>query len=131
MSDKNYIVVEKSFEYNDEIYHTSYEGDSGGVPKFSSTDKTKAAEKVKELNLKEFKDILTSKYRGINCYYYGFDQVVDYDNKLMSILKVDNLSDAENKLLNYESNPLTDEQLMEVFSCLNLEFYELYEVTNL
>lgn len=57
---KAYLVVEKNYEYNDEIYHTGEE--DAWKPKKVYADKEKAIETAKRLNMKAFVDADLASY---------------------------------------------------------------------
>lgn len=66
---KAYVILQKGFEYNDEVYT---EGE-GGNPKIVCFSKEDARDKVEKLNFDEYKQ------RSLSEYTYDLEDVLDVD----------------------------------------------------
>lgn len=127
---KKYIITETQYEYNDENYYRG-EG-SGGNPKFLMSDKYKAIDKLTELNIAEFRRILTEDYYGLNSFY--FDCNIDDLNSIISPNTINITPDLYGYVSNYEmvkrliEIKLSDDQVLALMKLFNLEFYELFEL---
>lgn len=89
-----YVVSERSFEYNDEIYHLPYDGtgENSGQARLAFSIKEKAIEMKNQNNLEWFKDLVTIdkdkyRYNNINCYTYEPIDTI-FDSKLLDSLNV-------------------------------------------
>lgn len=121
---KGYIVLEVGFEYNDEYYHTGNYGATYEAPKKVFTDKEKA---MVELHKKTFE-----KLRGEDLSRYNGDGLggickEGMQDEFCRIFKEEFDKDAEEWELEIPKKA-TDEQLMKIIECLDLEFFELVEV---
>ena len=66
---KAYVILQKGFEYNDEVYTES----DGGNPKIVCFSKEDARDKVEQLNFDEYKQ------RSLSEYTYDIDDVLSVD----------------------------------------------------
>lgn len=112
-----YVVFEKGFEYNDEIYH---EVDaSGGAPKRVTFSKVDASKLVVELNRKFM--------RGCNIGHYAYDieELCDPLDLEVLFTKNDWKYDSYNLCIPDEAN---DNQIDELLKLINLTFFDYQEV---
>ncbi len=118
-----FIVMENSFEYDDERYHSPECG--GGKPLQAFTSEAKAEAFATKKNIEELRDLLAGKsYRGLGSMGYDPDEVFTDPDKAAEILGVD-----VDDLMEFEtSEKLSDEQLSQLNDVLNLVFYEVMEV---
>ena len=75
---KAYIVVERTFSYNDETYSQ----EEGGTPKTVFLDKKEADEKALDLNIKKLKSLDSDELR---MYCYDIQDLMDYDKRRTSM----------------------------------------------
>lgn len=122
---KKYVIVEKQYNYNDEIYYLEVDG---GVPKYIKSSQEEAINMVKDLNKKTL--INSLKNGDISMYFYPSEMKFvlkrGHDKAVKDILGIDDFS----RNLDIESliHKLSDSKKEELAEHFNLEFYELYEV---
>lgn len=121
---KGYLLLEVGFEYNDEYYSTGSYGTTYEAPKKVFLDEETA---MIELRKKTF-----NKLRGEDLGRYGGDGLDGICKKGMQ--------DEFRKICQEEFNidtdeydieipkTATDEQLLKIIECLELDFFELVEV---
>ena len=73
---KGYIVLQKGFEYNDEVYSETESG--GGHPQKIYFNRETALEEVKRLNIKEFKET------NISLYSYDIEDICEDIEELLN-----------------------------------------------
>lgn len=130
MGETYFVLMERGFSYNDETYIPCEGGNPSKI--FSSKeDALKAAEKK---NIETFVQMI--KDGSIREYGYCLFDVVDSSKtsklgkrgifyKLFGMTAEDWWDSTE--FLGFENDP-TDEQLAELISCFNFDFYEIVEV---
>lgn len=121
---KGYIVLEVGFEYNDEYYHTGSYGATYEAPKKVFTDKEKAMVELHKKTFEKLRGEDLSRYNGD-----GLDGICKegMQDEFCRIFKEEFDKDAEEWELEIPKKA-TDEQLMKIIECLDLEFFELVEV---
>ena len=123
-----YVVLQKGFEYNDEIYSSSESG--GGNPHKIFFTKEGAKEEVEKLNIEEFKQT------NITEYTYDIEDIWDDPNELLQfcISLNDKYGKIESKNRwdsgdNYRLHKkATDEESKKYIKMVNLTFYEMVDV---
>jgi hypothetical protein len=121
---KGYVILEVGYEYNDEIYHAGYYGDSFEAPNEVYTDKDKAdAELTKRTN---------DKLRGLELgyYCYGIDEITNHEEELIKFLNEELKMETNMDEFYDVSIPssATDEQLEKLQKLITLNFFQLKEV---
>lgn len=124
---KGYIVLEKGFEYDDNIYHELDGG--GGQPKKIFFTKLAGQEEINRLNIERFKNL------NISHYTYSIEDICDPDrvSQFVSMLnekygKVESKNkwdSADSYRLHKSAN---EEESLEYLSMVGLRFFELVEV---
>jgi hypothetical protein len=112
-----YVVFEKGYEYNDEIYHLP--DVSGGDPKRVTFSKEDAKNLITVLSRDSFRGL------DIGNYTYDLKDVVD-EISLKEIFKINKWKWDEDNLTVPEK--ATDEQIDEVMKFIDLQFYDFQEV---
>ena len=119
-----YVILEVGYEYNDEIYHSGYNGDSYEAPKEVFTDKEKAkAEMV----------LRTNKHlRGLSLghYCYGLDEITHREEDLIKFFNDEfsvDLSGDDYYEMDVPTSA-TDGQLAKLQELIHLKFFKLQEV---
>jgi hypothetical protein len=124
---KAYVVLQKGFEYNDEIY-SAYESGHGYPTRIFFT-KEAAEDHMSELNIKEFKDT------NITQYSYEIKDVVNDVESLEKL--IENLNQKYGKIESkerwdrpdqYRLHPnATLEESKEYIKLMDLSFFEIVE----
>lgn len=123
-----YVVLQKGFEYNDEVYSQSESG--GGHPHKIFFTIEAAREEVEKMNLKEFKET------NITEYTYDIEDICDDPDDLLEFCnslnekygKIDS-KDRWSSADEYRLHPMaTDEESKKYASMVDLHFYEMIEV---
>ena len=123
---KGYIVLEVGYEYNDEYYHTGNYGATYEAPEKVFTDKEKANDELKQKTFEKLRggeDL--GRYNGDWLDGICKDGMQD---EFAKIFKEEFDIDVEKKYEAVVPKKATDEQLMKIIECLDLEFFELVEV---
>lgn len=123
---KGYVILEKGFQYNDEIH--SNEGE-GGIPVKIFLNKEFASKELYRLEIEKLKSI------NITDYCYQVDEICHNVDKLTSLC--DTLNQKYGKpesrtnwdhIDEYRLNYLaSDEESMQYYNLINLQFYEIVE----
>lgn len=117
-----YVIQETHFEYNDEYYHTGYDGESGN-PVCAFSNKEKAEAICFQKNLEQVKR-LTGGDKWYTLSYYsdeGYSGVVKGDAlEMLDNLGFDPYDD--------DWSSLTDEQRELIAANLQTPFYSVYEL---
>ena len=123
---KGYIILEKGFQYNDEI--NSNEGD-GGMPVKIFLNKEFASKELYRLEIEKLKSI------NITDYCYQVDEICHNVDKLTSLC--DTLNQKYGKpekrtqwdhLDEYRLHHLaTEEESMKYYSLIDIQFYQIVE----
>lgn len=122
-----YVVMERGFEYNDEINSES----EGGTPKKIIFNKDDANKEVKRLNIEKLKST------SITDYTYDIEDVLSVDveefEKLLESINESHGGKEKPKYQwqddTYSIHPkATDEELEKVYKAISLRFYECVEV---
>ena len=123
-----YVVVEKGFEYNDEI-HSPNEG-GGGIPKKIFFNLNDVQSEVKRLNLEMLKNV------NIIDYAYDIEDVVNDVEEFEALINKinENHGGKEQPKYNWQDytwkihSQATDDELSEVYKLVSLSFYDYYVV---
>ncbi len=95
-----YVVSERSFEYNDEIYHLPEDGSGGksGVSKLAFSSKVFAMVERDKKNLEWFKEVTSGdRYNNLSNYTYEkIDSLFDDVSELGVIIDDDSITIPEN-----------------------------------
>jgi len=123
-----FVILQKGFEYNDEIYSQSESG--GGNPHKIFFTREGCSEEVERMNIKEFKET------NITQYSYDIEDICDDPEELLEFCKA-----LEEKYGKMESTDrwdspdeyrlhkmATDEESKKYRDMVNLYFYEMVEV---
>lgn len=126
---KLYLVMEVSFEYNDEVFHSTEGG--GGKPLTFYKTMQQASRACALKNIEYLKSLAKDKhYGGLRSYGYGIDEVFRNPTKVREIIG-DAASDLDDdQLLRYNWSLLSDEKLIKVCDELCTPFYEVAEVVS-
>jgi hypothetical protein len=126
---KAYVILQRGFEYNDEIY-SNYESGSG-FPKTIFFTKKAALEQVRKLNIAEFKS------QNLSDYCYDIEDICDDVEKLEELLKTFKQKYGEcpqpkslwdRKPDEWRLHPdVTDEEAEQYSDLINIQFYEVIE----
>lgn len=126
---KAYVILQRGFEYNDEIYSDNEPG--SGFPQTVFFTKPGALEQTRKLNIEEFKN------RNISDYCYNIEDICDDVEKLKELVKQfkQKYGDCPPPKLVWERKPdewrlhpdVTDEEAKQYTKLINLEFYEVIE----
>jgi len=125
MAKKAYVVIERGYEYNDEIYHQPETDDDCGKPEHVYFDQKKALDVAQKLNSKFFSGLRLCEY----C--YGIDEIlVDEDEETCQKLsEIIGKPLTKDELEEFEvPENLTEKQLEEISKLFNLEFYSVVAV---
>jgi hypothetical protein len=124
---KAYIILNKGFEYNDEIYSEPESG--GGTPKKVFFSKEEAKKEILRLNIQEMKET------DIEQYTYDISDLVNDVDEFTKY--VESLNTKYGKSIPKNSwdrpgeyalnNKATDEECIKYMKFVNLSFYELSE----
>lgn len=124
---KAYVILNKGYEYNDEIYSESESG--GGHPKKIFFTKEDAQKEINKLNILEFKQT------NIDGYAYDLGDIVDDVDALKTY--VDSLNEKYGKptpASKWDSvdewrlnEKATDEESVKYMRQVNLSFFEMVE----
>ena len=126
---KAYVILQRGFEYNDEIY-SSQESGSGFPKTIFFTEKT-ALEQVRKLNIAEFKS------QNLSDYCYDIEDICDDVEKLEELVKSlkEKYGECPQPNSIWERKPdewslhpnVTDEEAIQYSELINLEFFEIVE----
>lgn len=125
---KGYIVLQKGFEYNDEVYSETESG--GGHPQKIYFNRETALEEVKRLNIKEFKET------NISLYSYDIEDICEDIEELLnfcnSLKEKYGEMPSENNILDepdeYRLHPsANDDESQKYIDMVYISFYELSE----
>lgn len=125
---KVYIVSRIAFEYNDEVYHAPYNGESV-IPQIAFDTKEEATAECLKLN--------TESYRGLTpgYYCYSIDDIIncdlaEIDGKVAKILNIEpEKVDFTSGWSQFEfPKDITDEQTQKLMKIFDLQFYTVNEV---
>ncbi len=122
---KAYVILRKGFEYDDSVYNSQ----EGGHPSLVVFSKEDAKLKVKELNIKQFKECNLSEYS------YEMDEIlnVDYEeyNKFNEDLETKyGKPKSKNQWETFEDrlHPMANESEIEQYmKMVSFSFYEIIE----
>jgi hypothetical protein len=116
---KYYIIQEKGYEYNDEIYSVSEYGSPVQVFK-SKTEANLAADK---LNYKKLLDT------EIGQYAYDITDIVDDMDTFLSIINAASGKNYTEEDIDYkfEMPQLSYEEYQKIKDCIDLNFYDVVE----
>ena len=123
-----YVVLQKGFEYNDEVYSQAESG-SGHPHKIFFTEEA-AREEVERMNIKELKET------NITEYAYDIEDICDYPDELLEFCNSLNekygkieTKDRWNTPDEYRLNSMaTDEEAKQYSNMIDLDFYEMVQV---
>lgn len=122
---KSYVILQKGFEYNDEIF---YDIEGGGNPKLVIFDIEGAKRKIRDLNIEEYKKV------SLRDYSYDITDVlnVDEDDFLAFteklIQKYGEIKSKWHEDVNYILHPMANyEESDEYAKMVNINFYEYVE----
>ena len=123
-----YVVLQKGFEYNDEVYSQSESG--GGHPHKIFFTIEAAKEEVDKINITEFKQT------NITDYSYDIEDICDDPDELLSLCnslneKYGNIESGNkwNSPDEYRLHQMaTDEEANQYIKMVDLHFYEIAEV---
>ena len=126
---KVYVILQRGFEYDDEIYSNHESG--SGFPQTVFFTKPGALEQTRKLNIEEFKTT------NISDYCYEIEDICDDVEKLKELVKQfkqkygecpPSKSVWERKPDEWRLHPdVTDEEAKQYVKLINLEFYEVVE----
>ena len=126
---KAYVILQRGFEYDDEIYSNHESG--SGFPQTVFFTKPGALEQTRKLNIEEFKTT------NISDYCYDIEDICDDVEKLKELVKQfkqkygecpPSKSVWERKPDEWRLHPdVTDEEAKQYVKLINLEFYEVVE----
>jgi hypothetical protein len=122
-----YVVLQKGFEYNDEVYSESDSG--GGHPRKIYFNKQTALAEVKRLNINEFKNT------DISLYSYEIEDICENTEELLDFCKSlkekygeipceNNFDSPDEYRLHPNANEEESEKYMDM---VYISFYELSE----
>ena len=122
-----YVVLQKGFEYNDEVYSESESG--GGHPRKIYFNKQTALDEVKRLNINEFKNT------DISLYSYEIEDICENPEELLDFCKSliekygeipseNNFDSPDEYRLHPNANDEESEKYMDM---VYISFYELSE----
>jgi len=123
--EKAYVILKKGFEYDDNIYNES----EGGSPSLIVFSKEDANLKVKELNIKEYKEC------SLHEYSYDLEdslnvEVSEYEDFNESLNTKYGKPESKNKWDSFENrlHPMANEEETEKYmKMVKLSFYEAVE----
>jgi len=124
---KAYVIMEKGFEYDDNIYNPT----DGGNPKTIIFGRKDAEEKAHKLEIEVLKDI------NIQLYTYDIEDAISSDiDEVKSYLEDINTKYGKPEPKNrwdefgeYQLNPkATDDEAEKYLSMLSIRFFEIVEV---
>lgn len=123
-----YVVLQKGFEYNDEVYSTTESG--GGNPHKIFFTKEGAEEEVEKMNIEEFKQT------NITQYSYDIEDICDDSDELLQFCNSLNEKygkiESKNRWDSVDQyrlhNMATDEESKKYIKMVNLTFYEMVDV---
>jgi len=124
---KAYVIMEKGYEYDDNIYNST----EGGNPKTIIFGKKEAEEKSHKLEIEVLKEV------DIRLYTYDIEDAISSDiEEVKSYLESLNQKYGKpvpknkwDKLGEYQLNPkATDEEAEKYLSMLSIRFFEVVEV---
>lgn len=122
---KAYVIVKKGFEYDDNIYSET----EGGNPSLIVFSKEEADLKVKQLNIKEYKECSLSEYSydledSLNVEFSEYEKFNESLNEKYGKAESKNRWDSfENRL-----HPMANEEESEQYSkMVSISFYESVE----
>jgi len=126
---KAYVILQRGFEYNDEIYSNHESG--SGFPKTVFFTKQAALQESRKLNIAEFKTL------NLTDYCYELEDICDDVDQLEELVKQlkqkygecpDPKSMWERKPDEWRLHPdVTDEEAKLYSDLINLEFFEVVE----
>ncbi len=121
---KSYVILQKGFEYNDEIYSDS----EGGSPSLVTFDLEGAKNKVKELNISEYKKV------SLRDYAYDMEDVLSVDEDTFLAFnrklreKYGEIQTRWREDVHYMLHPsANEEEANEYASMVTISFYEYVE----
>lgn len=122
---KAYVIMEKGYEYDDNIYNQT----EGGNPALICFSREDAEEKVKELNLSEFKKSSISEYAYsiedvLNVSLEEFDAFQNRMNEKYGKVKAQYSWDSDEYKLHESAN---EEEALEYQKMVDFSFYEYKE----
>lgn len=122
---KAYIVMRKGYEYDDNIYNET----EGGTPQIVCFSKSDAIQKVKELNIKAYKEssITDFAYEYEDCVNVSWDEFESFNNSLIEkygeVKKKYSWDSTENRL-----HPSANEsEANEYCKMVSVSFYDVIE----
>lgn len=123
-----YVVLQKGFEYNDEVYSTTESG--GGNPHKIFFTKEGAEEEVEKMNIEEFKQT------NITHYSYDIEDICDDSDELLQFCNSLNEKygkiESKNRWDSVDQyrlhNMATAEESKKYIKMVNLTFYEMVDV---
>jgi hypothetical protein len=123
---KAYIVMKKGYEYDDSIYNET----EVGTPKIVCFSKKDAEEKVKELNIKSYKEssITDFEYEYENCVNVEWNEFEKFNNSLIKKygeVKKNYAWDSTENRLHQSAN---EDEVNEYCKMVTVSFYEVIEV---
>jgi len=118
-NNKAYVIFEKGFEYNDEVYSETESG--GGNPQKVTFSKEDAKKLVMELNRKELRGC------DIRNYTYDLDDLCD-PVKLKAVFEKNGWQWDDEHYDIRVPNDATDAQVDEISKMVSLSFYDYQEV---
>ena len=121
---KSYVILQKGFEYNDEIYSDS----EGGSPKLVTFDLEGVKNRVKELNISEYKKV------SLRDYAYDMEDVLNVDEDTFLAFnrklrqKYGEIQTRWREDVNYMLHPkANEEEANEYAKMVTISFYEYVE----
>jgi hypothetical protein len=125
---KLYVVMEVSFEYNDEVSRRPECG--GGKPLTFYKTMQQASLACALKNIAYLKGLAKDQYGGLSNYGYAIDEIFRSPDTVREIIG-DAASDLDDdQLLRYNWSLLSDEKLIKVCDELCTPFYEVAEVVS-
>lgn len=142
MSETFYVLMEEGWDYNDEVFFRTENG--GGHPEKVFADKEKAEAEANRLNMKRFRELVTS--GEVHEYAYSLDDILSDKATEDDLMFEEGIfmqmfgKTAEDWWENYYNQRWedrrkgnlkvepTDEQWGKLYDCFNLGFYEVVTV---
>ena len=123
-----YVVLQKGYEYNDEVHSQAESG--GGHPHKIFFTQEGAREEVERMNINEFKNT------NISEYFYDVDEVCDDPDELLNFCNLLNekygkieSKDRWSQPDEYRLHPMAnDEESKKYANMVDLVFYEMVQV---
>ncbi len=124
---KAYVVVEKSYEYNDEVYYEPEGGGTHPLKVFLKSDKAQA--ELERLELAQWKNFSNNKWSGPGYYAYDFNELlVNPDSFEDDIEKLLGVKGEDKWDLPTPDKEASDEVWIEYMNLFDLAFHEIREI---